>query len=148
MTTKETLQAPVNQLLPVVLISIITKIYMESLCRTVVGGIDLSHTRWTNGVVERWEKSSLNYMDIFGPKEFEWNRYGFDLGILMGAFLVELHEHLGINFMAKFIQEIRNRPGAPTSAREAALKVQDAAAAAADRDLKEFFMTRWKWPAY
>jgi hypothetical protein len=120
-------------------------IYMESLCRTVVGGIDLSHTRWTNRVVERWEQSRLNYMDIFGPKEFEWNRHGFDLGILMGAFLVDLHEKLGIQFMVKFIQELRNRPGAPTSALEAAHKVQDAAAAAGC-DLSEFFVTRWRWP--
>ena len=123
-------------------------IYMESLCRAVVARIDLSHTRWTNGVVERWEKSDLDYMDIFGSKEFEWDRHGFDLGILMGAFLVDLHEKLGIQFMAKFIQELRQRPGAPTSAIEAAYKVQDAAAAAAGRDLSEFFVTRWRWPAY
>lgn len=122
-------------------------IYMESICRTIVGGIDLSHTCWTNDVVERWEKSSLNYLDIFGPKEFVWNRHGFDLGILMGAFLVELHQKLGIHFMAKFIQEIRNRPGIPKSAVEAARKVQDAAASAADHDLKEFFVTQWRWPS-
>ena len=123
-------------------------IYMECLCRTVVGGIDLSHTRWTNSVVKRWEQSRLDYLDIFGPIHFEWNRHGFDLGILMGAFLVDLHEKLGTQFMIKFIQELRNRPGAPTSALEAAYKVQDAAAAAADYDLSEFFVTRWRWPAY
>jgi hypothetical protein len=122
-------------------------IYMESICRIQVGGIDLSHTCWTDGVVERWEKSSLHYLDIFGPKEFTWNRHDFDLGILMGAFLVDLHEELGINFMAKFIHEIRKRPGAPKSAMEAALKVQDAAAAAAGRDLSSFFVDRWRWPA-
>lgn len=123
-------------------------IYMESLCRSVVGGIDLSHTCWTNGVVERWEQSNLNYMDIFGSKEFVWNRHGFDLGLLMGAFLVDLHQNLGIQFITKLIQELRNRPGAPGSAREGAYKVQDAAAAAAGRDLSEFFVTRWKWPIY
>jgi hypothetical protein len=121
-------------------------IYMESICRSIVGGIDLSHTRWTNGVLEIWEQSSLNYLDIFGLKEFEWNRHGFDLGILMGAFLLELHENLGIYFMARFIHEIRNRPGSPTSALEAAYKVQDAAAAAAGYDLSEFFVKRWRWP--
>ncbi|MGE5657918.1 MAG: hypothetical protein ACM37W_15035 [Actinomycetota bacterium] len=123
-------------------------LYMECLCRTVVGGIDLSHTRWTNGVLERWENSSLTYLDIFGPQEFAWNRHGFDLGILMGAFLLDLHENLGINFMVKFIQELRLLPGTPKSAIAAAYKVQKAAATAAGRDLSEFFVARWRWPAW
>ena len=121
-------------------------IYMESLGRKQVGGINLSHTCWTNSVIERWEQSSLSYFDIFGSKEFAWNRHGFDLGILMGAFLLDLHEKLGIDFMAKLIEEIRRRPGTPKSAITAALKVQDAAAAAAGRDLSDFFVTRWRWP--
>lgn len=121
-------------------------IYMESICRTEVGGIDLSHTRWTNGVVNTWERSSLKYLDIFGLQEFEWNRHGFDLGILMGAFLLDLHEKLGIDFMAKFIQQIRTRAGTPTSAIAAAHKVQEAAAAAS-HDLSEFFVKRWRWPS-
>jgi hypothetical protein len=122
-------------------------IYMESVGRKQVGGIDLSHTCWTNCVVEQWEQSCLDYLDIFGPKEFSWNRYGFDLGILMGAFLLDLHEKLGIDFMARFVREIRRRPGTPRSAIASALKVQDAAAAAAGRDLSEFFVSRWRWPS-
>lgn len=121
-------------------------LYMECLCRTQVGGIDLSATRWTNGVLGKWENCSLNYFDIFGQKHFEWNRCGFDLGILMGAFLLELHEQFGIDFMVRLVEEIRQMPAAPHSALESAGKVQKAAAAAAGRDLSELFVDRWKWP--
>lgn len=121
-------------------------IYMESLCRMQVGNLDLSHTCWTNGVLEKWGKSSLSYLDIFGQKEFEWNRYGFDLGILMGAFLLELHTQFGVDFMVKFIQEIRRQPGIPDNAIEAAGKVQKAAESAAGRNLSELFVRLWRWP--
>lgn len=122
-------------------------IYLECLCRSQVGGIDLSHTRWTNGILEQWENSPLDYLDIFGQKEFAWNRYGFDLGILMGAFLLELHEKLGIDFMIRLIQEIRRMPGSPQNALEAASKVQKAASRAANRNLDELFIDRWRWPS-
>jgi hypothetical protein len=120
---------------------------MECLCRTVVGGIDLSSTCWTNGVVERWENSSIAYLDIFGPREFAWDRHGFDLGILMGAFLLELHERFGIEFMIRLIQALRQRPSMPQNPDEAAYKVQAAAHSAVGRSLKELFVDRWRWPS-
>jgi len=64
----------------------------------------------------------------------------------MGAFLLELHEKLGIDFMAKFIQQIRTWVETPTSAIAAAHKVQEAAAAAS-HDLSELFVKRWRWPS-
>lgn len=118
--------------------------YLECLRRSQVGGIDLSHTRWTNGILESWENSSLDYLDIFGQKAFQWNRHGFDLGILMGAFLLELHEKLGIGFMTHPIQVLRRMPGPPQNALEAASKVQKAPSIAAKRNLDEFFITRWR----